>query len=352
MTTLDKLSRTDGPAFREIEGFEHIHLDCSANTYSRALRHHGLDPRILGAEWGYWYVPEKHAFPLFGLQVARRSRELAIRDWYGCRALTIDHENAAAAWTSIRATVASGNVSIIDVDLHEWPLSTFHQKLHYPHRVIVAACRGDHVLVLDGRAKNRFVGWMSTQNVTRAMNTTQLSILDFGVHSSGVNRTTELLPPAAEQNITLAPERFRDALVANVSRYLEKHHDLGEPYGHLLIKMFAADLAAYLAAAAEIPDELVMPSMGILGEPASQWRLAALFLEQASAHLELDLTRSAQRFEKISAAWTKVFNTFFLGYHGGRDRIGLLKLVVNRTTAIADDELRAVTELAALLEFH
>jgi hypothetical protein len=335
------------------EGLPGSYLDCGSSTYSRLLRQYELDARILGDDWCYRYTPGPALWAVQRLSAYPRTRGTAIRAWYGIEERVTRHDTSSAAWKYIRSVVADGRKVVVGVDLCAWPRSSFYDRHHYPHRVLIADCRDGEALVVDGRGDSRYVQWIAVTEIDRAMNTPGLtSILgDFDDRNVTID-----LPRPGRGRGQPDPEQIRRALSANLHTWhgldspapagaTDPAGGVGEEAGWLAVQRFRDDLRTYAETVDEFPDILVVPGVAFLGGLMSQRKFNALFLALAQDTLGLDLGRATAAFEEIARQWEKMFYIFLYGYHAGRPMVPLLRRLVDRVFAVTDLEHRLMLGL-------
>ena len=325
---------TDRPVYYELPGFDHIHLDCETSAFGRVLRHLSVDPRILGDEWGYRYRPDR-PFPLAAAEIARSWPPDSMLRWYGIEVRTTDHADPDAAWALLRELTGRGEAVLLSVDLYEWPMSTFHGRFGFPHRVVVAECGPDEALVLDGRGENRHIGWLDRALLARAMSTPTLT--EAGERC----RTMRFTAPEGEHD---PRSECRSALATSCVRYFDSEQE-----GWRASETVLTRLREFTAGKTALADECVMPAVAFFGGAASQWQLSSLFLDFAAEQLAVDLGPAAAGFRQIAALWMRAYHIFLFGYHAGRSPIGLLRKATGRIAELAPMERTAMELLARQL---
>jgi hypothetical protein len=325
------------------DGLPDTHLDCGTSTYSRMLSGLALDPRVLGDDFGYTYLPRPDVWPFEALRISRRTHEEAILRWYGIHGNTVQHAGPEQAWARIRSVLDDGRPAVVSVDMHEWPRSTFRNVLHYPHRVLIAGYRDGEALVVDGRGGKRTIQWMRTDEIDPAMDSAGLRPGQPGGFD-GRNITVDLPRPAPDRIVAPAGAYAR-ALAEAARSYLRpaaRDDAPGAREGWPAMQGFLHDLDRYLGELPELPRHRVVPGITFFGTLAGQRLFNALFIELAAEQTGIDLGRCAGAFRKAAELWRKHYLQVLYGFHAGRDMAALLRRLAPHVAGLADGERRAI----------
>lgn len=332
---LRTVSRVIGPAESG------VYLDCMASSYAFQLVEHGLDARVLGDEWWYWYTEDdtqRDAWPASIFSVARRTPGEIIRQWYGIEEHELTHDTAADVWSYARFVTGEGRSVAVHLDPYHWPpASLFAGQLHGTRRVVLADIDSTGAQVLDGFGEGQFSGRVEREVILGAI---------AGL-AEGSCITVDLPPPAAirEPSRNDVVQALRSGWCSPAS--MGDHPADGYPkiwVGGSAARAFADDVRNRAASGQPLPISETATLFSSLGTAASQRQLGAMFVELAAEHIPA-LKLSADEFASTARRWFVLYNMFLFGVMLKRPIQNVLTGMADRVELVVRAEEEALESL-------
>lgn len=323
-----------------------IYLDCTASSYLFQLAEHGLDPRILGDEWWYWYPAPGHAsagWPGTSLTVTRRRPGEIIRDWYGIEEREMLHDSTDDLWCYARSVSTQGRSVAVHVDLYHWPpASLFHGRGHGARRVVLSDIGAEGAQVHDGYGEGRFGGWVERSEVLRAVATLE----------SHPRLTVDLPPPRVP--LDPAYDDLWDALRSRWRLPTESTASADAPTSGALVgvaaaRAFASEVRHRAASGRALPLDEGIAWANALGAVASQRQLGTMFLGLAAERFSGRVRSAADEFVGVARRWFVLYNLFLFGLVMNRPIDTLLAGTADRVDAVIGAEERIISALSDAL---
>lgn len=320
-----------------------VYLDCTAGSYVFQLAEHGLDPRVLGDEWWYWYPAAGHdsaEWPGTSLTVTRRRPGEIVRDWYGIEEREVLHDSTDDLWCHARSVSAQGRSVAVHVDLYHWPpASLFHGRGHGARRVVLSDVGAEGAHVHDGYGEGHFSGWMERSEVLRAV-----TMLE-----SHPRLTVDLPPPRVPLDPT--DDDLWGALrsgwrLPDESSASPDGSTVGALVGGAAARAFAAELRHRAASGRALPLDEGIAWANALGAVASQRQLGTMFLGLAAERLSGGVRSAADEFVGVARRWFVLYNLFLFGLVMNRPIDALLAGTADRVDAVIGAEESIVSILS------
>lgn len=322
-------------------------LDCFADTYTVLLRDVGIDPRVLGDDWGYRYVaPEVAASePFLRLRINRHEYRDSIFRWYGIAERRISHSSDRALWGHVDEVLADGRQVALQLDTFFYPNSPFHRRIHHLHRVVVAGRRDLDVYVLDEFPGRPFRGWLPVDVLNQAIRSDVLASQYAGV--GGKRCSVDLPPPPWVAQPAVAD--LEAALMANVQSYLGEQGDSAAPVGWCAVQRFLSDVRRYAANGSQVDQSLITDGVNFFAALAKQRRQNALFVQLVGDRGGVRVDEAVNQLRDISHRLDQVRAFFFFGASAGRPTGEHVGRLADRLTQTFFEEYDCMRRLSHLL---
>lgn len=325
-----------------------VSFDCFSSTYGVMLGALGLDPAVLGDEWGYRYespVSRRDGLPFPLPRLYRVPMRDKIAAWYGLQEIRTPHATAADALAHTLAAVRDGRWVIVEADTYYLRHTGFSRRLHYPHRVVVARADRDRAFLIDAYRGSTFRGWVPTGELLAALSRADLppDAMEYPVIT-----TTEVVVPHEPRPAD--GERVLAAIHDSVGHYFAASGPGADRSGREAIEDFREDLLAARDSAADLNGDLVMDYLAFFGEVASQRLLNARFVAMAAALCPADgLAEAVDGFAVLAEQWLKLRTVYFVGTTGRRPAADVVRKIATRLASLLAQEREAVQTLARTL---
>lgn len=299
----------------------------------------GLDPVILGGQWGYARRPESDSV-LGDIWLEPLDLHSAIQCWYD---LSIAHEEFEHVEEAVGALADPVRCpSIVSVDSYHLPFSSTYRREHFPHALYVVGVTATSAQVVDGYRGYRFEGELDLDILREAMASPAargrgaMSLMRCQhdpEHSGGVTtvRLCDVPPGQVPSGSLVVPQLERNLRMIDSP-------GAGESVGGAAV--IATAKGIHESVGAGLDASVMAELLSLLGSVSSQRALNADFLSWAAVAADLPVLADGAEVAGLAARrWLMLRNLVYLRASGSSpDQVAAIHRAADQMIQLADLE--------------